>query len=59
VRRHHLIHKGGERFDLAYGLEFGDGRLDVIEQMVKHRVFGAQDVGDFHGSGKANCLPCK
>ena len=43
-----LIHHGGEGLDLAEGLELGHGYLDVVEQIVEHRVFRAQDIRDFH-----------
>ena len=49
VRRHDLVNEPRDRFHLRQRLELGRRLLDLIEQMVKHRMFRAQDVGDFHG----------
>ena len=49
VRRHDLFHDGGERLHLGQSLEPRRGGLDVVKQVMEHRVFRAQNVGDFHG----------
>ena len=53
---HDLFHDRRERLHLGQRLEPRRNRFDMVEQIVKHRVFRHQDFGDFHD---ATMLPSK
>lgn len=57
VRRHDFLGERGEGFNFGDSLEFGDDGFDVVEQVMKHGVFGAEDVSDLHvyGVGEIIC----
>jgi hypothetical protein len=48
MRRHDFVQQQRERFHLRRRLELRRVRLNVIEQVMEHRVFRAQNVGDLH-----------
>ena len=50
VWRVDLVNDGGERFHLGQRFQPGHAGLDVVEQVVEHRVFRPQYVGYFHGA---------
>ncbi len=56
VRRHDLVHQRREQFHLAQRFQPRRDGLDVVKQIVKHRVFRHQDLRDFHD---AKILPSK
>jgi len=48
MRRHNLVHQLCQRLHLSQRFEAGHGGFDMIEQMMKHRVFGPQNTCDLH-----------
>jgi hypothetical protein len=46
--RVNFVHQHAQGLHFGERLEFRHAGFDVIEQIMEHRVFRAQDVGDFH-----------